>query len=156
MRADLAGKINHALRREVKRYLSLELEDGVAVPQWVVERVHEFSAGWYPFVGASASVVPLVPWDADEVPGRVQEFYRVLEDDLRVLGGLKKESVAEEGVVDDAKDEVETATWIVEVMEKVERCLAILFYDRWVFWFVVFGHFIMLVDPLQVVHATGL
>jgi len=132
--------MNLALRREVTQYLLSELEGG-GVPQWVVERVHEFSAGWYLFVGASAStVVPLVPWDAEEVPGRVQEFYRVLEDDLRVLGGWKEGSVAEGGVVeggvvDGEKDEVEAEKWIAGVMERVEWCLGVLFYDRWVSWF---------------------
>ena len=131
MRADLAGEVNRALRSEVKQYLLSELEGGSGVPHWVVERVHEFSAGWYPFVGTPASVVPLIPWDTEEVPGGVQEFYRVLEGDLRLLGGWKK---AEEGVVDREKDEVEAEKWIVGVMERVERCLGILFYDRLVFF----------------------
>jgi len=127
--------MNRALRREVKQYLLSELGGGGGVPQWVVERVHKFSAGWYLFVEASAfTAAPLVPWDAEEVPGRVQKFYRVLEDDLRVLGGLKEGNVAGDGVVDGEKDEVQAEKWIAGVMERVERCLGVLFYDRWVFF----------------------
>ena len=104
--------MNHALPREVKQYLLLELEGGGGIPQWVVERVHKFSAGWYLFVEASAfTVAPLVPWDIEEVPGRVQEFYRVLEDDLRVLGGLKEGNVVGNGVVDGEKDEVQATVF---------------------------------------------
>ncbi|KAG5642108.1 hypothetical protein DXG03_003607 [Asterophora parasitica] len=117
VRKDIAKEMNKTLRREVKEALG---EAGL--PGWAVDRVHEFTAEWYPFVkekGVSSSVLGLrekaakesgagtyvVTW-AEEAPdsaaARVQDFYLALEQDLRVsegsfLGRLRKDHENEEG-----------------------------------------------------------
>ncbi|KAF8074643.1 hypothetical protein FPV67DRAFT_1665396 [Lyophyllum atratum] len=123
VRKDVGKEMNKALRREVKD----ALEAGPGLPPWVAERVHEFTAEWYPFVkekstspsssvllgrgvrektakeGRGPYVVTWVEEGPESTAGRMQDFYLALEQELRVwegsfLGRMRKENEhAEEG-----------------------------------------------------------
>ncbi|KAG6841197.1 hypothetical protein C0991_000994 [Blastosporella zonata] len=113
VRKHLAKDMNKALRREVKALL----ETGLHMPAFVSDRVHEFTAGWYPFVkedksksvllgrstgqekesaGQGQYVVPWTEEAAESTSERVQDFYLALEQEMRLsegsfLGRLRKE-----------------------------------------------------------------
>lgn len=155
LRADIGRHVNRALKQEVKDFLlsskaGCSTDVDVNIPQWVTERVHEITSGWYPFVQEptmlrrSAAVnreespytVAWVPWDGDEVPERVQEFYRLLEADLRVLGSLGRTELHQDdadtqsGNVEKGGEHVQDDTRVTLVMERIEECISVLFYDR--------------------------
>ncbi|RDB15935.1 hypothetical protein Hypma_003597 [Hypsizygus marmoreus] len=107
VRKDVAKDMNKALKKEVKDALG-----EAALPAWVVDRVHEFTAEWYPFVRdktpgggrggekagkeGSAFGVAWVGDSPEDTATRMQDFYLGLEQDLRVwvssfLGRGKRE-----------------------------------------------------------------
>ncbi|KAG6846732.1 hypothetical protein H0H93_012197, partial [Arthromyces matolae] len=151
IRKDVARDMNKALKREVKALL----ETGLHMPSWVGDRVHEFTAEWYPFVKEdknkslllSRSPVEkdnggqyVVSW-TEEAPEnssiRVQDFYLALEQEMRLsegspMGRYKKESEEGDGASDEKriKDKIESEAKIKESMDVVERTICSLFYDR--------------------------
>ncbi|KAJ2915560.1 hypothetical protein MD484_g4848, partial [Candolleomyces efflorescens] len=118
VRNDVAKEINKGLRNEVKAAFAAERVHGSGkgfpVPGWVVDRVNDFTADWYPFVkvktkgrsvkdatsppSSSSSVVSeksgsgrvyevnTLEESSDDAADRVQEFLLLLEQDLRAAG----------------------------------------------------------------------
>ncbi|KAG6902479.1 hypothetical protein C0995_016056 [Termitomyces sp. Mi166 len=153
VRKDIAKEMNKALRREVKALL----ETGLHMPSWVGDRVHEFTAEWYPFIKEDKNKSLLlghyvhekekengeyvVAW-TEEAPEntsqRVQDFYLALEQELRLseesfLGRLMKEHAEDTESTEDekrVKEKVESEAKIKESMDAVERTICTLFYDR--------------------------
>lgn len=130
------------------------------VPGWVIERVHEFTVAWYPFVkpqpkklvkGQSHSetqatnngyVVNHIETVPEDVAEALQDFYMSLEEDMRADGSLhgasrRKERDEKESDLDDEKgrgrkgqEKMESETRVRDVMEAVETTICSLFYDR--------------------------
>ncbi|KAG5339356.1 hypothetical protein C0989_004636 [Termitomyces sp. Mn162] len=155
VRKDIAKDMNKALRREAKSLL----ETGLHMPSWVGDRVHEFTAEWYPFVKEDKNKSLLlnhrtrekekkengdqyvVAW-TEEAPEntaeRVQGFYLALEQELRLseesfLARLMKEHGENGESAEDekrVKEKIESEAKIQESMETVERTICTLFYDR--------------------------
>jgi hypothetical protein len=147
IRKDVAKDMNKLLRKEVKELLL------VSAPSWVVERVHEFTADWYPFVkdkdkdkdknsAAATTGGYRVAWigeTPEKTAERVQDFYLALEQDLRVLGfgnggkGKHIDDYDPYGYENDEKrvqEKMVSESKIKDVMEVVERTVCSLFYDR--------------------------
>ncbi|KAG6888143.1 hypothetical protein C0992_009515 [Termitomyces sp. T32_za158] len=153
IRKDIAKDMNKALRREVKALL----ETGLHMPSWVGDRVHDFTAEWYPFVKEDKKKSLLlkrqekekkensdqyvVAW-TEEAPEntaeRIQDFYLTLEQELRLseesfLGRLMKERTEDSECMENEKrikENIESEAKIKESMEVVERTICTLFYDR--------------------------
>lgn len=145
VRKDVSKAINKALKIEVKEALSSS-----GVPPWVLDRVHDFTVGLYPFVrshdvkqGATPSpfyVIDPPQETAEELATQFQGFYVELEE--RLLGGgvspvtarpnretfpdVEQEKTRERRPNAKAVSEQHTR----EVLEAVERVVCSLFYDR--------------------------
>lgn len=147
--------MNKALRREVKDLL----ETGLHMPSWVSDRVHDFTAEWYPFVKEEKKKPLLlsrhtrekekkengeqyvVAW-TEETPEntaeRMQNFYSALEQELMLseesfLGRLMKEHIEDSESTENEKkikEKIESEAKIKESMEVVESTICTLFYDR--------------------------
>ncbi|GLB43313.1 putative VPS9 domain containing protein [Lyophyllum shimeji] len=155
VRKDIAKEINKGLRREVRDTLA----SSEGMPSWVADRVHEFTADWYPFVkeqaassrrekgvkeGGSAYVIPWSEEAPESTTARVQDFYLGLEQEVRVsegsfLGRLRKEHEHEQeegerlGEHENekrVKEKIDSEAKIKHIMEVVERTICSLFYDR--------------------------
>lgn len=143
VRKDVSKAINKALKLEVKEALS-------SVPPWVIDRVHDFTIGLYPFtrsrdVKQATTSPPLYVIEpphetAEELARQFQSFYAELEDDL-LAGGTSpvtprpareafskadQENVRERRPNDKAVSEQHTRG----ILEAVERVICALFYDR--------------------------
>jgi hypothetical protein len=132
----------------------------IPMPSWIIERVQDMTATWYPFIKApssslkkkkitgsekeTSSIGYFVNPDAenpDDAAERLQDFYLCLAEDMRV-GGIPFSSTRREKDELDGVDEqergkrehelMETETRVRDVMEVVERTITTLFYDRFV------------------------
>lgn len=168
VRKDIAKEVNKTLRREVKETLTEAF-----LPLWVVDRVHEFTADWYPFVKdgsqphsakkigrgiteklssnentSNSYVVNLFGLLPSDISERLQDFYLVLEQDLRISGtsflGRGRESFSDADVEKHGKEDVlgderrvrekmDNEAKIKEAVDAVERTICTLFYDRYAF-----------------------
>ncbi|TDL23809.1 hypothetical protein BD410DRAFT_746660 [Rickenella mellea] len=148
----------HINRREVAKVLTkaikTEIKDSLAgIPPWVVDRVQSFSINLHPMPKTSKRArSEVVPSDAsyaysvstideppDEMERTFQSFYSSLEEDLNSSSGgsptlLRKrdernaedDNERKKGISD--KDEHEARNR--QILEKVERTICSLFYDR--------------------------
>jgi hypothetical protein len=158
--------MNKILKTEVKAALNASSSLGnIPMPSWVVERVQELTAIWYPVVkgptnsplkkkGSSEKEFSSIGYfvnpiaeNIDDAAERLQEFYLCLAQDMRV-GGVPPSSKREEKDVElDGEDEQErdkrehemmqSETRIRDIMEVVECTITSLFYDRFVFIFLL-------------------
>lgn len=144
MRKDVSKAINKALKNEVKETL---LTSGV--PPWAVGRVHDFTAGLYPFVKSSdakhgtASSPPYIidpPQEtAEELATQFQTFYAELEEGLLTGGNQATARPTRDNVLESEQDKVRerrsngkvlSEQHVHEILEAVERVICALFYDR--------------------------
>ena len=150
LRRDIAREINKGLRSELKAAFKSGTR---SLPRWVTERIHELTADWYPFLNARSNGrdsvnasrkdatiqsfrVNSIEENLEDTSERLQDFFTLLEQDLRSAGGpagsskrSDKESASDvEGVVEESN--VETETKIRETLEVVERLITWLFYER--------------------------
>jgi hypothetical protein len=144
-RRDLEREMNQTLRQEIKA--SLYSPHGVAVPDWVTDRVLEFCEPWFPFIRAPKTISSsklvggnekgkkeknewvVNPTEVDQLDDTVdfvQDFYGQLEDYLRVeLNGSAGLPEKEE------ENNVDCEEKIRSIMEAVENSICSLFYDRY-------------------------
>jgi hypothetical protein len=145
VRKDVSKAINKALKNEVKETLSSS-----GVPSWVIDRVHDFTAGLYPFVrsrnvkqGATPSPVYVIdpPQEtAEELAEQFQAFYAELEE--RLLGGGVSPATAlptRENFLDSEQEKARerrpsgkalSEQHTHKILDAVERVISSLFYDR--------------------------
>ena len=157
--------MNKILKAELKAALNASTSLGnTPMPSWIVERVQDMTATWYPFVKApsssplkkktgsekeTSSIGYFVNPDAensDDAAERLQDFYLCLAEDMRV-GGMpfspnRREKEESDGVDEQERDKreheiMEIETRVRDVMEVVERTITTLFYDRFVPFFSV-------------------
>jgi hypothetical protein len=136
--------MNKSLKNEVKELLSSS-----RVPTWVVDRVHEFTSGLYPFVrsgdgkqGPSSSsqyVIDPPQETAEELATQFQAFYAELEEGLLGENNLVTARPAREGSLEaeqeKARDHRSNGKPVGEqhareIIEAVERAICSLFYDK--------------------------
>jgi hypothetical protein len=148
VRKDVSKSINKALKLEVKEAL---LSSGV--PSWVIDHVHDFTVGLYPFTkshdaqqGATSSPLYVIepPHEtAEELAKQFQSFYAELEEDL-LVGASSPVTArpAREGFSEadqeKARERRPNRKPVSEqhargILEAVERVICSLFYDRSVF-----------------------
>lgn len=169
--------MNKILKTEVKAALNASSSLGnIPMPSWVVERVQELTATWYPIVKGPTTNPPSkkkgssekefssigyfvnpIAENPDEAAERLQDFYLCLAQDMRV-GGVPPSSKREEKDVElDDEDEQErdkrehemmqSETRVRDIMEVVERTITSLFYDRFVFFFFAYlFYFLRVID----------
>ncbi|KAL4064059.1 hypothetical protein V8B97DRAFT_2078625 [Scleroderma yunnanense] len=126
-----------------------------AQPPWLVERVQTFASAFFPFVRASVGgkkkkkklqdlvgnaggggyVVNDVMGGAEELSQRMQEFYGVIEAEMRrdarpVESGEHGDGNERQAGVDEREAQEEEETRIRDVLETVEATLCSLLYDR--------------------------
>lgn len=154
LRKDISKEINKGLRSELKAAFKSGTQP---LPRWVTERIHELTADWYPFLNARSNgphkrdsgstsnkdattqsyEINSIDENLEDTSERIQDFFTLLEQDLRLSGGpagssrrSDKESVSDvEGVGEESN--IETETKIRETLEVVERLITWLFYERW-------------------------
>jgi hypothetical protein len=142
---DVSKAINKALKLEVKEALSSS-----GVPSWVIDYVHDFTVGLYPFTksrdvkqGTKSSPLYVIehPQEtAEELAKQFQSLYAELEEDLLAEGSSPvtarpaREAFSE---VDQekARDRRPSGKAVSEqharvILEAVERVICSLFYDR--------------------------
>ena len=138
---DLGKAINVALRNEVQESLS-------DLPSWVIGHVHEFTHDMYPLVKApktapsgngakSSYIMNTLQETPAEASERFQNFYALLEQDLR-LGGSPFSSGHKDSRGDEDKGDQEqrieealaSESRVRQVLETVEHVVCSLFYDR--------------------------
>ena len=164
VRKEIGREMNKILKTELKAALNANTSLGnISMPSWIVERVQDMTATWYPFVKAPSSsslkkktgsekgtnsigyLVNPISENPDEAAERLQDFYLCLAEDMRV-GGMPFSSNRREkdheldGVDERERDKrehemMEIETRVREVMEVVERAITTLFYDRFVPFF---------------------
>ncbi|KAI0045809.1 hypothetical protein FA95DRAFT_1607404 [Auriscalpium vulgare] len=148
---DVSKVINKALKSEIKETLSMS-----SVPSWVIERVHDFTIGLYPFIKSSSSAKitftspnaasPAPPYvidppqeTAEELSQQFQEFYAELEEDLfaghspvtaRPKGDNSFEAEQEKVKEKRASGKANGESDVREILEAVERVISSLCYDR--------------------------
>jgi hypothetical protein len=165
VRRDVAKEINKTLKAEVKATLeaaSASALGNVPIPAWVVDRVHDITADWYPFIKQTAPlrkrrlnekettgsgyIVNAYEENAGDAAERLQDFYFGLEQDMRAGGtpfiSKRKDKDKEKDAESEAEDEkvrdkreqerMGGETRIRAVMEVVESTITSLFYDRYV------------------------
>lgn len=145
VRKDVSKAINKALKIEVKEALSSS-----GVPSWVIDHVHDFTVGLYPFTksrdvkqGTTSSPLYVIepPHEtAEELARQFQSFYAELEDDL--LGGGSSPVTARptretftEADLEKARERRPNGKAVSEqhareILDAVERVICSLFYDR--------------------------
>ena len=160
VRKEIGREMNKILKAELKAGLNASASLGnIPMPSWIVERVHDMTAAWYPFVKAPSSsplkkkqgpeketssigyFVNPVSESPDDAAERLQDFYLCLAQDMRV-GGIpfssnRREKDELDGVDEQERDKrehemMEIETRVRDVMEVVERTITSLFYDRFV------------------------
>jgi hypothetical protein len=145
VRKDVSKAINKALKLEVKEALSSS-----GVPFWVINYVHDFTVGLYPFTrsrdikqGTTSSPLYVIesPHEtAEELARQFQSFYAELEDDL-LAGGSSPVTArpAREAFLEadqeKARERRPNGKAVSEqhargILEAVERVICSLFYDR--------------------------
>jgi len=159
VRKEIGREMNKILKAELKAALNASASLGnIPMPSWIVERVQDMTATWYPFVKAPSSsplkkkktgseketnsigyFVNPVAENPDDAAERLQDFYICLAQDMRVGGSSKRrekdESDGEEERGKREHEMMEIETRVRDVMEVVERTVASLFYDRFVLFF---------------------
>jgi hypothetical protein len=147
VRKDVSKAINKALKLEVKEALS-----SFGVPSWVVDHVHDFTTGLYPFTrsrdvkqGTTSSPLYVIepPHEtAEELARQFQSFYAELEEDL-LAGGSSPVTARPareafpEGDQEKARERRSNGKAVSEqrareILEAVERVICSLFYERFV------------------------
>ena len=169
-RKEIGREMNKILKAELKAALNATTSsslDNTPMPSWIVERVQDMTAAWYPFVKAPSSsplkkklgteketnsigyFVNPIEENPDEAAERLQDFYVCLEQDMRVgrILPVSSSKRREKDVESDGEDEkerdkreremMESETGVRDVLEVVERTITSLFYDRFVFFLFV-------------------
>ena len=163
VRKEIGREMNKILKAELKAALNASASLGnIPMPSWIVERVQDMTATWYPFVKAPSNsplkkkhgseketssigyFVNPVAENPDDAAERLQDFYLCLAQDMRV-GGMpfsskRREKDGEGGEDEQERDKrehemMEIETRVRDVMEVVERSITSLFYDRFVPFF---------------------
>ena len=155
VRDDVCKAINKTLKSEVKETLSSS-----GVPSWVIDHVHDFTIGLYPFVkntdtkpGAPPSSLYVIdpPQEtAEELAMQFQSFYVELEEAL-LAGGSSPVTARpiREGFMEAEQEKARerrpngksvSEKQAREILEAVERVICSLFYDR--------SHFRLLFLPI--------
>jgi len=149
VRKDVSKAINRALKIEVKEALSSS-----GVPSWVIDHVHDFTIGLYPFTksrdvkkGTTSSPLYVIepPHEtAEELARQFQSFYAELEDDLLAGGSSPVTARPAREAFSEADQEkarerrpngkAVSEQHAREILDAVERVICALFYDRSVFW----------------------
>lgn len=141
---DIAKAMNKALKVEVKEALSSS-----GVFSWIINCVHDFTVGLYPFVRSrevkqgttpSSSYVIDPPQEtAEELAAQFQAFYVELEDGLLAGGGspvtARPRESFPEAELEKARERRSNGKAVSdqhahEILEAVERVVCSLFYDR--------------------------
>ena len=139
IRRTVVKSLAKAIKSEVKELLG-------SVPTWTVDRVQTFSASMLPFPKKQRStregtavdkIAPAYSVAAyEELPGDLEDafqaFYESIEDELRVDGSpttfrRRDDKPDDDSVRAKAKDQDEKVN---DVLERVERTLCTVFYDR--------------------------
>ena len=150
VRKDVSKAMNKALKIEVKEALSSS-----GVPSWVIDHVHDFTVGLYPFAkshamqkqGTTSSPLYVIepPHEtAEELARQFQSFYAELEEDLLAGGSspvtarLAREPFSEADQ-EKVRERRPSGKAVSEqhargILEAVERVICSLFYDRMLFW----------------------
>jgi hypothetical protein len=145
VRKDVSKAMNKALKIEVKEALSSS-----GVPSWVIDHVHDFTVGLYPFArsrdakhGTTSSPLYVIepPHEtAEELARQFQSFYAELEEDL-LAGGSSPVTARparepfSEANQEKARERRPNGKAVSEqhargILEAVERVICSLFYDR--------------------------
>ena len=145
VRKDVSKAINKALKLEVKESLSSS-----GVPSWIIDLVHDFTIGLYPFVRShdvkqgitlsSLYVIEPPQETAEDLARQFQAFYAELEEGLFAGGGSPvtarpAREAFEETEQEKARERRPNGKAVSEqharvILEAVERVLCSLFYDR--------------------------
>ncbi|KAF8269687.1 hypothetical protein EI94DRAFT_1771165 [Lactarius quietus] len=144
VRKDISKAINKALKNEVKETLSTS-----GVPSWAINRVHDFTAGLYPFVksidakhgvASSPSYVIDPPQEtAEELAMQFQTFYAEIEEGLLTGGNPATARPLRDNLLEAEQEKarerrpngkVLNEQHVHEILEAVERVICALFYDR--------------------------
>lgn len=154
VRKDVSKAINKALKLEVKEALSSS-----GVPSWVIDHVHDFTVGLYPFTrsrdaqqGTTSSPLYVIepPHEtAEELAKQFQYFYAELEEDLFAGGSSPVTARPDREAFSEADQEkaherrpnrkAVSEQHARGILEAVERAICSLFYDRSV-WGISFLH----------------
>lgn len=145
VRKDVSKAMNKALKLEVKEALSSS-----GVPSWVIDHVHDFTVGLYPFArsrdvkqGTTSSPLYVIepPHEtAEELARQFQSFYAEIEEDL-LAGGSSPVTARpareafSEADQEKARERRPNGKAVSEqhargILEAVERVICSLFYDR--------------------------
>jgi hypothetical protein len=134
---------------QINKALKIELRDALGssgVPTGVIDQVHEFSTGLYPFVkdtspaaprrvkGSAPKLIIDPPQETpEELSKQFQDFYGGLEADMlaRASPSAVSDSIDGESEKPHHKKGVLTEENIRNIMEAVERVICSLFYDRY-------------------------
>ncbi|KAA1468993.1 hypothetical protein DENSPDRAFT_795350 [Dentipellis sp. KUC8613] len=153
IRKDVTKQINKSIKLELKEALTMS-----GAPNWIIDRVNEFTVGLYPFVKSSHSIKqqflnangsappsPIYTIDPptetiEELSQQFQEFYEGLEEDLRaghspVTARPKGDTFSDAQEKDLQKRSHEhkdkgSDQYVRDTLEAVERVMCSLFYDR--------------------------
>lgn len=149
---DVSRQINKALKAEIKEALTMS-----GAPSWVVDRVHEFTVGMYPFVKSASSakrpfagnnsaqpaqtyVIDPPQETTEELSQQFQDFYAELEDEIcagaspttsRAPKGSSEGSAEGEHKKEKGKKGV-SEDYVNDMLEVVERVMCSMFYERYV------------------------
>ncbi|KAL5531486.1 hypothetical protein ACEPAG_4363 [Sanghuangporus baumii] len=143
--------VRRNISKTLTKYIKTEIKDSLTgLPSWVVDRVQNFSSNLLPFprpplkgidwsngsqtTSDQSSILEVSAYDdvAEELSQRFQEFYESMEEELRVDGSpstlrWKEDRLSEEEKV---REKNELDTKVQHALEKVERALTCIFYDR--------------------------
>lgn len=145
IRKDVSKAINKALKLEVKEALSSS-----GVPSWIIDLVHDFTIGLYPFVKShdvkqgvtpsSLYVIEPPQETAEELARQFQAFYAELEEGLLAGGGSPvtarpAREAFHETEQEKARERRPNGKAVSEqharvILEAVERVVCSLFYER--------------------------
>ncbi|KAI0313200.1 hypothetical protein OF83DRAFT_1065909 [Amylostereum chailletii] len=147
---DVGRQINKALKAEMKEALTVS-----GAPSWVVNRVHEFATGMYPFIKSASGAKrpftgnnPAQPTQTytidppqetvEELSQQFQDFYAELEDEI-YAGASPTTSRAPKGSSEGSTDGDHkkekgkkrlSENSVNDPLEVVERVMCSMFYDR--------------------------
>jgi hypothetical protein len=164
MHKDVSKSINKAPKLEVKEALLLS-----GVPSWIIDRVHDFTVGLYPFVRSRDAKQGITPSSqyvieppqetAEELAKQFQAFNAELEEGLLAGGGSPAtarpvceaflDTEQEKARERRPNDKVVNEQHARVILEAVERVVCSLFYDR-----SVFAHLLSLISFL-ILAAAG-
>lgn len=143
-RKNVAKALTKILRSELKDLLA-------GLPSWVIERTQNFSQTFLPFPKPSDklssesataslptsdqnSILSVSAYDesAEDMSQTFQDFYDTLEEELRVEGSPStlRRKETKNGDEEREREKLQHEKKVQDTMEKVERALACVFYDR--------------------------